>query len=185
MVVVSGPCPFIYNLVVVHCSTRHRHHCNGTRTSPVQTTCNHATWNFTPRVMAQSCWPALLACLSWDIQVWLTARPGRIQPLALDQPGILAQRCVTNFTRHSLSRGLDSSTPLSREQGQICDAELRWVQPGCCPRTTTRGCSVYIQESLVWIRPVSTKRFRCDTAQGFWTPDSRSGNHSAHTTLNF
>lgn len=41
----------------------------------------------------------------------------------------------------------------------------RWVQPGCCLRITTQGCSVPIQESLVWIRPVSTRRFRCDTAQ--------------------
>lgn len=41
----------------------------------------------------------------------------------------------------------------------------RWVQPGCCLRITTQGCSIPIQESLIWIRPVSTRRFRCDTAQ--------------------
>lgn len=65
--------------------------------------------------------------MSWDIQFWLTARVGHIQPLALNQPRILAQRRVTNFTWHSMTRALDPSTPLSGKQGQVLNAELSWV----------------------------------------------------------
>lgn len=120
MLEVSGPCSFIYNLAVAHCSTRPRHPWNRTKTSPVQTTCIHSTRNFTPESRS-SCW-----CL-WDIQFWLTARVGHIQPLALNQPRILAQRRVTNFTWHSMTRALDPSTPLSGKQGQVLNAELSWV----------------------------------------------------------
>lgn len=158
MLEVSGPCSFIYNLAVAHCSTRPRHPCNRTKTSPVQTTCIHSTRNFTPESRS-SCW-----CL-WDIQFWLTARVGHIQPLALNQPRILAQRRVTNFTWHSMTRALDPSTLCQESKAKYLMQS--WAESAWILSTTTSSCSVYTQESLVWVIPVFTRRFRCNTARGF------------------
>jgi len=72
MLVVSGPQPFIYNLAIVHCGTRHRHCCTGTTISPVRTICNHATWNFRPerwsRAADQLCQRACPETFSSDSQ---------------------------------------------------------------------------------------------------------------------
>lgn len=118
MLEVSRQCPFVYNLAAAHCSTPAR-----TRTSPVQTTCNHSTRNLTPESQSRAAEQPLSACLYWDIQFWLTARLGDVQPLALNQARIQAQRRLKNFTWYNLTGSFHPSHHEIEPTTQ-CRAEL-------------------------------------------------------------